>query len=131
MHWLKKPRNSIEESEALYKRVLEFFWRKPEQDFVVRMSDRPMNEWEIIPTPTIEKMYEARASVMDNPYGFVGFQHVEDGYYEYHFCDEVIVKGENLDTRELLCFSILDFFEMDLRAVVGEFKSLKKGLQGS
>lgn len=125
----EKPARTVAESEKLYERVLEFFWRDEEHDFIVRLADTPMGDWEMVPTPTPDEMIAIRTEYSTAKVEFAGFVHHE-GRYCYYFCDRTIFKVQYLDNLAVEEFWVDFASEVDERAASRELKALIALLQG-
>lgn len=124
-------KRTVAESESYYEEVKNFFWRKEEADFIVRFSDAPMEEWEMVPTASADDMFWLRHRFCEEGAEFAGFIHDEERY-GFYFVDQNISKAEYLDNGEIDCFNIRTFSEFDLEKVAAELKMLAQQLnQGS
>ena len=97
----------IEFSEVFFERVRDFFWCKPERDFVIRMTPKvPMDQWEIIPTHSRNHMRAVRLRLYTEKSEFAGFLW-DEGRYSFYFCARDFVKAQYLDNFDKLGDAIL------------------------
>ena len=115
---------TVAESELLYEQVKGFFWHKEEADFTIRFNGEEMKDWDSIPTPTHEKMFEVRGRFCSEDVEFAGFIHHE-GRYCFYFLDRNILKVQYLDNGEIDHFNVRSFSEIDLAQVAKEFRMLQ------
>jgi hypothetical protein len=121
---------TVADSELFYEEVKNFFWRKEEVDFIVRFSDAPMAEWEMIHLPENE-MFWLRHRFCEEGAEYAGFGRAE-GRYCFYFVDQNIIKTQNLDNGEVEYFNVHAFSEFDLAKVAEELEMLAQQLnQGS
>jgi hypothetical protein len=114
---------TVAESEALFERVKAYFWTPDEKDFLVRISDAPMAEWQRIPTPTVEEMIDLRCRMLGVA-DFAGFIWA-DGRYEFYFCDQNMTKKQFLHPVETYYFAVKRFSEVDIEKVVADLRMLQ------
>jgi hypothetical protein len=112
------------ESEKLYEEIKNFFYKKDEREFVIEISDKPMNEWNVKYVNSDMEMYHERVRLDKKGSSFAGFAYA-DGYYNLYFADYNFFKCQNTKSGEILVFFDETFSEINLDKVVSELKQLQ------
>lgn len=118
---------TIAESERNYEEVKKFFRHLAGQEFIVRMSDAPMEAWDLI--PFLEENYVVHGA-FESGVGYAAFYYFE-GCYEFKYLDENLEKVEILKTGEVIVFQDLKVNEFNMKHVELELRAFVKELQGS
>lgn len=93
------PRSKVEESLKLYDAIKEHFQAMGAPSFFVYISDRPMSEWEKIPTPTYDEMVLQRLQAIEEERDFAGFytEAESTSFYFVGYSDFLVGSVEAMD----------------------------------
>lgn len=111
---------TMAESEALCEKIRAFFFSEERRDFIVELSERPMTEWKIIPTPTEDEMVRWRFRLECN----AGFGRDDEGTYFFYYLDRNLFMLIDVARDEIVAYEDVQFEEHDLRLVAKEFAML-------
>jgi hypothetical protein len=111
-------------ADRLYDEVKKFFYDNDKYDFVIEMSNQPMNQWKLIYVFSHHEMENVRTRLSDTPHGFAGFMNYEGNYY-FYFLNNELFKTQILDTREIIEYNDKTFSEIDLNKVIAELRQLQ------
>ena len=116
--------NTLCKSEVLFEQIKTKFVQSQKADIVIKISDAPMNEWEVVHFHSFEDMYAIRSELTHAQAPFAGFVNF-DGHYVIFFSDKNLFKCQNLDTGEIVDFDDRTFSSFDVDALIEEVKQFQ------
>ena len=116
----------MQESEQLSQEIKKFFGSQL-CDQVIEISNKPMSEWVVHYTSSVDEMYNIRNRLGQAALPFAAFGLIDDNkQFKYHYNDRNMAKSEEIFSGEVTYFHDNTFCEFDLEKIRSELRQLMK-----